>query len=307
MNPPSNPKNHDATPSAIQNDQINQTTTSSTKDPPPTYDRKITHTAKIKFINDRYVTPVTVEFGSSDPDSSVNIPVKHRKLFAALKILDPFLSITINNTTFNHPGEFPMETSYTENFDVIVDKKPRYPRYFVYHEIHFQIKLIALKFGDHNIMSTLQSLNTWINLNRFSTHREASIGFIKYVSTGLTLYHIAKKRVAIALMNVELSPEDILTLQETTNETAIHNHNNKRKPDGQPKEAEHSNSIIFPSFDLSTKRIGFGNNTNRVTTVAYEVKCHPAHSTILKSLIIKASVLDPLPPSDTTIHFIPHS
>ena len=40
--------------------------------------------------------------------------------------------------------------------------------------------------------------------------------------------------------------------------------------------------------------------------VAYEVKCHPAHSTILKSLLIKLSVLDPLPPSDTNIHIIPH-
>ena len=78
MNPPSNPKNHDATPSAIQNDQINQTTTSSTKDSSPTYDRKIAHAAEIKFINDRYVTPITVKFGNSDSDRSVNLPVKHR-------------------------------------------------------------------------------------------------------------------------------------------------------------------------------------------------------------------------------------
>ena len=40
--------------------------------------------------------------------------------------------------------------------------------------------------------------------------------------------------------------------------------------------------------------------------VTYEVKCHPAHSTTLKSLLIKLSVLDPLPPSNTNIHFIPH-
>ena len=85
-----------------------------------------------------------------------------------------------------------METSYTENFDVIVDRKPRYSYFFVNHEINSKIKLTALKFGNHNLMSTLKSLNTWLNLNRFSTHREASIGFIKYVSTGLTLYHIAK-------------------------------------------------------------------------------------------------------------------
>ena len=60
-----------------------------------------------------------------------------------------------------------METSYTENFDVIVDKKPCYPRFFVHHEIHSKIKLTVLNFGDYNIMSILQSLNTWLNLNGF--------------------------------------------------------------------------------------------------------------------------------------------
>ena len=107
MNHSSNPKNHDATPSAIQDDQINQTTTFSTKDSSPTYERRIAHAAEIKLINDRYVTPVTVEFGSSDSKNSVNLPVKDRKLFASLKIIDPFLSIMINDATFNHPGELP--------------------------------------------------------------------------------------------------------------------------------------------------------------------------------------------------------
>ena len=149
-----------------------------------------------------------------------------------------------------------MGNSYTENFDVIVDNKPCYPRFFVHHDIHSKLKLTALKFGDHNIMSTLQSLNTWLNFNRFSTHREASIGFIKYVSIGLTLHHIAKTRVSTALLNVALLPDDITTLQETTTKNTIHNYTNKRNPDGQPKDIETNNSITFPAFDLSTKRIG---------------------------------------------------
>ena len=95
-------------------------------------------------------------------------------------------------------------------------------------------------------------------------------------------------------MNVDLSHEDIIALQKTTEGDATHNHNNKRKPDGELKEPEkNKNSVIFPAFDLSTKRIGFGNETNRVTTVAYEVKFQPAHSIILKYLLIKSSVLDP--------------
>ena len=108
-------------------------------------------------------------------------------------------------------------------------------------------------------------------------------------------------------MNVDLSPEDIIEIHEITEGNTIHNHNNKRKPYGQLKESDkNKNSIIFPAFDLSTKRIGFGNGTNRVTTVAYEFKYHLAHSTILKSLLVKYFVLEPLPPSDTNIHFISH-
>ena len=78
----------------------------------------------MKFINDRYATPVAVEFGSSDSDNSVNRPVKHRTLFATLKLFDQSLSITINNTTISYPGEFPIDTAYTETFDTFTDKKP---------------------------------------------------------------------------------------------------------------------------------------------------------------------------------------
>ena len=186
--------------------------------PPTTYERHITHAAEIKFINDRYITSVTVEFGSSKSDNSVNFSVKHRKLFTVLTLLDPSLSITINDTTFNHPGEFSTGITYTEFFDVIVDKKLRYLCFFVHHDIHSKIKLTTLKFDNHNIMSTLQSLSTWLNLNHFSTHREASIGFIKYVTTGLTLHHIAKKRVSTALMNIDLFLKILLHFKELLRE-----------------------------------------------------------------------------------------
>ena len=82
----------------------------------------------MKCVKDRYVNPVTVKVGSSDSDNSVNLPVKHQKIFAALKVFDPSISITINDTTINHPVEFPMCTMYTYTFDVITDKKLRFPR-----------------------------------------------------------------------------------------------------------------------------------------------------------------------------------
>ena len=96
--------------------------------PPPIYEHQITHAAEIKFINDRYITPVTIELGSSNPDNSINLPMEQQKIFAALKILDPSFSITINVTTINRPREFPMGIDYTK-YQIITDKKPRFPRF----------------------------------------------------------------------------------------------------------------------------------------------------------------------------------
>ena len=108
-------------------------------------------------------------------------------------------------------------------------------------------------------------------------------------------------------MKFKLSDEDIITLQKTTDNEVAVTHQNKRKPDGQLKDATDSQQrIVFPAFDLSTKIIGFDNGFNRVTTIAYEIKCHPVHSTLLKCLLIKLSVLDPIHPFDSNIHFIPH-
>ena len=66
-----NPKNPDATPPTTQNGISNQTINYSTHDIPPTYERQIVHAVEIKFINDYYITPVTIEFGSFDSDNSV--------------------------------------------------------------------------------------------------------------------------------------------------------------------------------------------------------------------------------------------
>ena len=78
MNSLSNPKNPDENPPTTQNDQSNKHSNASINDLPPTYDRQIAHATKIKIVNDRYVTPVTVELGSSESDDSINLPVKHR-------------------------------------------------------------------------------------------------------------------------------------------------------------------------------------------------------------------------------------
>ena len=98
----------------------------SNKTPPPTftyYERLIAHVAEIKLTNNRYITTITVEFGSSESENSINLPVKHQNIFIAIKLLDPAASITIKDKVITKSQELPIGTAYTESFDVITDKK----------------------------------------------------------------------------------------------------------------------------------------------------------------------------------------
>ena len=301
-----NPKNTDSIPQppengesplyTTKNNQLSQTMNDSSHMP-----------QRLFFINNRYTNPVTIDFDSFDSDNTVNLQVKHRKIFIAIKLLDLSASTTMNDKVITNHVELHMGTAYTETFDVITDKNTKFPRTLVHHDLHSTLNVSAMKYGDHNIMSTLQPLRTWTNFNKLSTHRVASIGFLKYVSICLTLHSTGKKRVTNALMNVDLNENNITTLKECVSTNANPNQANKRSPDDNRKDpTKNSNTIVFPAFDISTKRVGFGNGNARVTTVAYEIRCHFDHATLLKSIFIQASVLDPISASKNYTHFIPY-
>ena len=71
------PKKTDSTPDPPENGE-NFISTDSPPPYPTNYERIIVHAAEVKFINNRYTTPITVEFSSSESENSVNLPVKHR-------------------------------------------------------------------------------------------------------------------------------------------------------------------------------------------------------------------------------------
>ena len=88
-------------------------------------------------------------------------------------------------------------------------------------------------------------------------HRETSICFIKYISTVFTLQQVAKARFVNALMNLELTKEEISALSTIPSDDMVTTNtiSKKRSIDGQPKipEEDINNYITFPAFDLSTK------------------------------------------------------
>ena len=111
-------------------------------------------------------------------------------------------------------------------------------------------------------MLALQSLRTWTTFNKFSTHRVTNISFLKYIITGLTLHSTAKQPVINALTNFDLTENNGIALKKCVSNSTILNSTNKRNPEDNRKDPSDNDSlIIFPAFDIYTKRIGFGNGT----------------------------------------------
>ena len=112
------------------------------------------------------------------------------------------------------------------------------------------------------------------------------------------------------MTNLELTKEEMSVLFTIPKDDMVTRNttSKKRSTDGQPKlpEEDINNQITFPAFRYINKTFDFDNSPHRVTTIAYEVKCHPDHGALLKVLLTWSSVLDKTPLSDSTIHFIPY-
>ena len=76
-----------------------------------------------------------------------------------------------------------------------------------------------MKFGQRNILNTLHQQQAFIQFNKYSTHREARIGWFKCISTSITLQSSAKLRVENLLKTAYLTESKIISLTNTNNKT----------------------------------------------------------------------------------------
>ena len=82
-------------------------------------DRMIKHATEIKFVKDRYTTPMIVEFSSllKSGSNTINIASIHCKILTAMKLLDSSLKIiTQDGRIIEHPKKFPTGNEYKKHF-----------------------------------------------------------------------------------------------------------------------------------------------------------------------------------------------
>ena len=63
---------------------------------------------------------------------------------------------------------------------------------------------------------------------------------------------------------------------------------------------------FFLVFDLYMRRISFGNGDKRISTIAFEVRCHTDNASILKTILTRISSNTNIPSSKETVHFAPY-
>ena len=197
-----------------------------------------------------------------------------------MKLIDPTLKlITFQNETIDTTDQFPSSAlEYTSKFKDFY-KDPETSRVYISHKIESAIPLGEIKYGKwqqlSNNFDTLVSNNTYLNLNKFCTHKEHYIGFFTQINPKVTLRDNFRNEIQNELIWIELDDEESVPL--------IHQiKDNKGKPTGQQK-------IAIPPFDVYNKEVGDGNGNERVTTFANEIRISPTNANMLKNLLCKIS------------------
>ena len=215
------------------------------------------------IINNRIATPVTLQIRPKSGKSSIEIIQVHRNIFHAMKMIDPPLKIiTFQNKSIDTFDQFPIdEKSYTETFKDI-NKDPKTSRAYISFKIESSKHMSEIKHGYStnvlNIFKTLVDNNAFLNLNKYSYHREHSIGFFANVNPKITLRENLRKSIQDHLIWMDIDDKENESLVKKVLER-----------DGSWKGKRR---IVLPAFGLHNKEVGNGNGMQRVITIAHEVR-----------------------------------
>ena len=128
------------------------------------------------IVNNRIITPVTLQLRPSKGSTTLNVLKTHKNIFSAMKLIDPTLKlITFQNETIDTTDQFPSSAiGYTSKFTNVY-KDPTSSRVYISNKIESVIPLGKIKYGNRqhlsNMFDTLVTNNAFLNLNKFCTHK----------------------------------------------------------------------------------------------------------------------------------------
>ena len=166
-----------------------------------------------------------------------------------------------------HPKELPLGKDYANEFTTatVINTKLNSIKACVCYNIEIAIlykQSLYSDDGDKTILSLLRKNNMCLKRNIFYTHRETSIGFIKYISPSITRQAVIRSWIELVLYSMSFPEEeinhfitstggkkrkasnDIISMDKSTNESN--------------KEYEYT-PIQLPAYNLSTNKINYSN------------------------------------------------
>ena len=137
----------------------------------------------------------------------------HRNIFHAMKMIDPTLNIiTFQKKSIGTFDQFPIdEKSYTEIFTDI-KKEPKTSRVYISFKSESSKYMSEISHRSStnapNIFKTLVDNNAFLNLNKYSYHREHSIDFFVNINQNITLRENLRKSIQDHLMWMHIDDKE---------------------------------------------------------------------------------------------------
>ena len=72
------------------------------------------------------------------------------------------------------------------------------------------------KFGEQSVMFAFLEKNTYMKYENFNTHKEDSIGWLRYVNPVILLQRTTRGKISDALMLVHLNDKEMTVMKNTS-------------------------------------------------------------------------------------------
>ena len=126
-----------------------------------------------------------------------------------------------------------------------------------------------------NIFDTLVNNNAFLSHDKFQSHEKHAIGFFVNICPRIKLRDILCEKIQDALMWIDIDDEIIKPMIREI-----------RDKEGLTTGKQR---IIIQVFDLYSKEVGIGSETNKIKTFAYEIRTYLENPMMLKNLLCKIS------------------
>ena len=140
------PENDVLMAKALENSKVNDDNTK--------LDRTLQLATPSVIVNKRITTPVTLELRITHGSSNLNVARAHRNIFISIKMKDPTLKITSNETVIDTELQFPDGNDYTNVFTKLI-KCPKTSRVYISHKTESAKSIAELKYGNNKEMTNI--------------------------------------------------------------------------------------------------------------------------------------------------------